>query len=146
MFRYYFRCQPSETSRASNDSSLYQCCSLTTCQNVRIGRACRSSRQRRRQDCAASLSANRTHENGNVSYLPIPRIESRSRASRECCSITKKNRQSYTQRGIHLHVVRPSTYLWAGRFPRAVVFSCKKTVFTHISCRDGALVNTKLFL
>ena len=74
---------------------------------------------------------------------PIPRTESRCRASQECCSMTKKTRPSYSQRVGHLHVARTSTYLRTRRFPSAVVsFSFEKTVLTHISCRDGATVNT----
>ena len=62
MFSYDSSGQPLATLRASNDSSVYLCCLLTSCQNVRMGRACRSGPQRRREDCAASLSANNTHE------------------------------------------------------------------------------------
>ena len=55
----------------------------------------------------------------------------------------KKTRPSYSQRVGHLHVARTSTYLRTRRFPSAVVsFSFEKTVLTHISCRDGATVNT----
>ena len=62
MFSNDSRGQPFATLRASSDSSVYLCCLLTPCQNARMGRACRSGRQRRREDCAASPSANSTHE------------------------------------------------------------------------------------
>ena len=62
MFSYDSRGQPLATLRASNDSSVYLCCLFTSCHNVRMGCACRSGRQRRREDCAASLSANEAHE------------------------------------------------------------------------------------
>ena len=62
MFSYDSRGQPLATLSSSNDSSVYPFCLLTSCHNVRMGRACRSGRQRRCEDCAASLSANRTHE------------------------------------------------------------------------------------
>ena len=96
MFSYDSRGQPLATLRASIDSSVYLCCLLTSCHNVRMGHACRSGRQRRREDCAApfcqqstrtamwSLEAEMFHD------LPIPRTESRCRASQECCSMTRK--------------------------------------------------------
>ena len=146
MFRYYFRGQPSETSRTSNDSSVYQCCSLTPCQKcVSVVPADWVGNDVVRIVPRPFLPTG--HTKTEMSHnLPIPRTESRSWASQECCSITKITRQSKSQRVRHLHVARTSTNFRAGRFPRAVVFFFDKIVLTHISCRDDALVNTKLLL
>ena len=97
-----------QTSSTSNESSLYQCCSLTSCHKCvwvvpveRVG-----NDVVRIVPCPFLPTG---HTKTEMSHnLPIPRTESRSRASQECCSTTKSSSVLVTaraspSRGAHFH-------------------------------------------
>ena len=74
---------------------------------------------------------------------PIPRTESRCRASQECCSMTKKLvHPTHNALVTFTWRVLPRIFGQEGSQVQSFLFLLKKTVLTHISCRDGATVNT----
>ena len=85
-----------QTSRASNDSSVYQCCSLTSCHKcVSVVPMYGSCLQIGVGNDVVRIVPRpllpTAHTKKEMSHnLPLSRTESRSRASQECCSMTKK--------------------------------------------------------
>ena len=114
------------------------CCLLTSCQNVRMGRACRSGRQRRREDCTAPLSVNKAHEL-RCGHWKRKCLTSISRMLQH----DPKTRRSYSQRVSHQNVARTSTYLRTRKFPSTIVPSSfeKNCLYPHQLPRrcDGEL-------